>query len=325
MRRFVLLAIAFVAVFSADAQQKVKVKVKVKKEMKEKPADAWKTGGMISAIVGQTGTRNWAPTGSEKFSLTVAASLNLWASKKWGNQSWTTTADMTYGLIKTHSQETRKIDDKIDIYSNYIYGFKKHAFSGFSVLGTLRTQFTNGYDYTETPKKRISGFFAPAYLAFSPGFHIGTKKGDFGVHIGPDVRWVIVTNEPYSLSYQGGVKPDGTQERPLADLYGVSPGRKVRVEAGLLVSAMYKKEILKNVMWKTRADATLDVRNNNGGLNSVDVYWTNTIGMTVNKWLKVNYNFDLYHDKDVRMFGTNKDEAKTQMKSMLGVGLGIML
>jgi hypothetical protein len=312
MRRFVLLAVAFVAVFSADAQ----------KMKKEKPATAFKTGGMLSVIVGQTGTRNWAPTGSEKFSLTAAGALNLWATKKWGYSTWETTADLAYALIKTHSQETRKIDDKIDIYSNYRYGGKKGIIS-FSMVGALRSQFTNGYDYTETPKKRISGFFAPAYLTLSPGIHLGSKKGDFGVHIGPDVRWVIVTNEPYSLVYQGGVKPDGTEERTLADLYGVSPGRKVRVEAGLYASAMYKKQIMKNVTWKTRVDVNSDFRG--GEPTKLDVYWTNAIGMSVNKWLKVNYNFDLYHDNDVKMFGDNKNEAKTQMKSMLGVGLGIML
>jgi len=277
---------------------------------------------MLSIIVGQTGTRNWAPTGSEKFSLTAAGALNLWATKKWGSNSWETTADLTYGFIKTHSQETRKIDDKIDIYSNYRHATKKGVLS-FSFVGDLRTQFTNGYDYTESIKKRISGFFAPAYLTFSPGIHIGTKKGDFGVHIGPGVRWVIVTNEPYSLSYQGGVKPDGSQERSLAELYNVSPGRKERFEAGLYVSAMYKKEILKNVMWKTRADVNSDVRG--GEPTQLDVYWTNTIGMSVNKWLKVNYNFDLYHDKDIKMFGENRNESRTQMKSMLGVGVGIIL
>jgi hypothetical protein len=45
--------------------------------------------------------------------------------------------------------------------------------------------------------------------------------------------------------------------------------------------------------------------------------------MTVNKWLKVNYNFDIYYDKDVKMFGENKDESRLQMRSLLGVGLGV--
>jgi hypothetical protein len=43
--------------------------------------------------------------------------------------------------------------------------------------------------------------------------------------------------------------------------------------------------------------------------------------MKVNNWLSVNYNFDLYYDDHVRMFGENKDNPGTQMKSILGVGL----
>jgi hypothetical protein len=309
MRRLVLFAFTFLFLFSASAQ----------KAKKEKSATAWKTGGMFSIMGGQSGTRNWAPTGSEKFTFAGTASLNLWATKKWGKNTWDNTADLGYGMVYTLSQKGRKIEDKIDLYSKYGHELKGVASVG--VVTALRSQFTNGYDYTEAPKKRISGFFAPAYLTLSPGIQLHTKSSTFAVHVGPDVRWVIVTNAPYSLVYQGGIKPDGSQERTLADLYGVDPGRQVRVEAGLYVSALFKKEIMKNVMWKSRLDLNSDVIAEDP--LSVDVYWTNTIGMTVNKWLKVNYSFDLYKDEDVKMFGAGKNQSKTQMKSLLGVGLGV--
>ena len=74
-------------------------------------------------------------------------------------------------------------------------------------------------------------------------------------------------------------------------------------------------------MWKTRLDINMDFDQAN--FSETDVYWTNTIGMTVNKWLKVNYTFDLYQDADVTMFGPNKDASRTQMLSLLGVGLGV--
>lgn len=54
-----------------------------------------------------------------------------------------------------------------------------------------------------------------------------------------------------------------------------------------------------------------------------DVYWTNVIGMKVNNWLGVNYNFDLYYDDDVKMFGKDKTNPATQMKSILGVGVAV--
>jgi hypothetical protein len=75
-------------------------------------------------------------------------------------------------------------------------------------------------------------------------------------------------------------------------------------------------------MWKTRLDLNSDVRENDP--LAIDVYWTNTVAMSVNKWLKVHYNFDLYHDENVKMFGRSRNESRTQMKSMLGVGLGVM-
>ena len=307
MRRLSLFIVATVIVFSVSAQKK------------EKPATAWKTGGMLSVIGGQSGTRNWAPAGSEKFSLTGTANLSLWAGKNWGKNTFDNTLDVAYALINTSSDGVRKIDDKLDFYSKYTRTLKGKAALG--TVASLRTQFTNGYDYSEPHRKRISGFFAPAYINFSPGVQLKSKNNSFAVHLGPAVRWVIVTNEPYSLVYQGGVKPDGSTERPLAQLYGVNPEREVRFETGLLLSALFKKEVIKNVMWKTRVDFNNDIIEEEPF--QIDVYWTNTIGMTVNKWLKVNYNFDLYYDDDVRMFGANKTSPAAQLKSILGVGVGI--
>jgi hypothetical protein len=40
----------------------------------------------------------------------------------------------------------------------------------------------------------------------------------------------------------------------------------------------------------------------------------------VNKWLVVNYNFDLIYDDDVKLFGINHMKAATQLRSQLGVG-----
>ena len=308
MRRIVLLAFAFAFVFAATAQETKKAKL----------ATAWKTGGMFSLMGGQTGTRNWAPTGTEKFSFSGVASLNLWATKKWGKNSWDNTADFSYGMLYTLSQKSTKVDDKIDIYSKY--GYQLKGVSSVGMVGSLRTQFTNGYDNTQSPRKRISGFFAPAYITVSPGIQLHTKNNVFNVHMGPAARGVVVTNSPYSLVYQGGEKPDGTIERTLADLYSVDPQKQWRFEVGPFVSALFKKEVVKNVMWKSRLDLNSDITRHDP---SIDVYWTNSIGMTVNKWLKVTYNFDLYDDEQVRMFGPNKNETRTQMRSMFGVGLGV--
>ena len=308
MRRCLLFCCAVVFVLSASSQSD-----------NNKSETAWKPGGTFNLMIGQSGTRNWAPTGSEKLTLSANASMTLWANKKWGKNTFENTLDLAYGMIYTHTNKATKIEDKIDLYSKY--GYKLKGITSIGVVTALRTQFTNGYDNTVSPKKRISGFFAPAYLTFSPGVQFQTKNPWFSLHVGPDIRWVIVTNAPFSLVHQGGIDDEGNIERSLAELYGVNPHEQVRYEIGAYVSAVIKKEIMKNVMVKSRVDLNTDGRENEPF--AVDVYWTNTIAMTVNKWLKVNYSFDLYHDNDVKMFGPDKNEAKNQVKSLLGVGLGI--
>lgn len=310
MRRFILLSFAFIFMLCSSAQN----------NKKEKPATAWKPGGMFTLYAGQSGTRNWAPTGTEKLTLSGVANLSLWANKKWGRNSFDNSAELAYGMIYTGQHKTTKVEDKIDIYLKYGYSMK--GVTSLGIVTALRTQFTNAYDNDVTPKKRISGFFAPAYLTFSPGVQLTTKDPWLSVHAGPAVRWVIVTNAPYSLVNQGGIDPEGNKERTLAELYGVNPAEQVRYEIGAYISAVIKKEIMKNVMVKTRVDLHSDARRDEPF--KLDVYWTSSILMSVNKWLKVNYSFDLYHDEDVKMFGPEKNEDKNQVKSLLGVGLGVV-
>jgi hypothetical protein len=310
MRRILFLACALSAVLIADAQTATK-KTKNPK---------WTNGGVFSLMGAQTGSRNWA-VAPEKFSITGIASLNLWFNKAWGRSTWDNSADLAYGLSNTQTAGLRKVDDKLDLYSRYSYGFLKgKSFVNVGLIGNLRTQYSNGYDYSETPRRRISGFFAPAYLTVSPGFHFKPAK-NFVLAIGPAARWVIVSNNPYSYNYQGGVKPTGEVERSIASIYGVDPVKTSRFEAGALLSATLQAGIMKNVKYRTRLDAMSNFVEDAPG--NIDVYWTNNFTMSVNKWLKVTYSFDLVYDDDVKIFGENKNSAATQMRSVLGVGLAV--
>jgi len=188
-----------------------------------------------------------------------------------------------------------------------------------------RTQISNGYDYPSSEagdvliKRRVSGFFAPAYLTFAPGVLL--KFSDhFSVFGAPlAAHWVAVTNSPYSFSYQGGVKPDNTIERSLASMYGVDPEKKVRFEAGPYVSAKLKKELVKNVMFTSRLDLFSDLTNDEP--MNVDVFWNNVFGLSVNKWLQTTLRVDLIYDDNVTMFGKNKTSPAAQVNSLLGVGV----
>jgi hypothetical protein len=220
-------------------------------------------------------------------------------------------------MINTSSVGVRKLDDKLDFVSKYTYNLTKDIGIGF--FANARTQLTNGYDYTEEKRRRTSGFFAPGYVTFAPGAN-WQPTSHFSAFFAPvAVHWVVVTNNPYSFNYQGGVKPDGSAERSLASLYGVDPEKQVRVEVGPFISLKFNKEICKNVYYGSRMDLMSDLTNEEP--ENVDVYWTNFVGMRVNKWLHVTYSFDLISDNNVKMFGETKRSPATQLKSMLGVGV----
>lgn len=289
----------------------------------------WKAGGFFAMNVAQGSSSNWA-AGAEKFSLSISSSLNLFANLKDGKRTWNNTLDLGYGLVKTTSQGVRKNDDKIDLFSKYGYSIS----NTMSIAGVFnfRSQFTDGYDYNYEGKgvrRRISGFLAPAYVTVAPG--IDWKPASyFSLFFSPiSMRWIIVSNDPYSYAYTDGLIPGGGVEEPLAIRYGVDPRRKVRIEAGAYLTANFAKEIAKNVLYKSRLDLYSNylkgyvagtIVKGAAKPQNVDMFWTNTFALKVNRFLNVTYQFDLIYDDDVRQFGSDGKSAGTQIRSLLGVG-----
>jgi hypothetical protein len=307
MRRLLLTAIAFSITILSFAQDKSK--------QNKKPSN-WKSGGSIGLYGFQGGSRNWA-AGSQKFSLAFGGLLNLWAQRNVGKHTWANILDVNYAMTNTHNDGVKKLSDKVDFVSKYTYDITKKFSVG--VMFNMRTQIANGFDYTDTPKTRISGFFAPAYITFAPGFQL-KPTSYFSVFMAPAVpHWVIVTNRPYSFNYLGGVKPDNTVERSLAEKYGVDPEKKVRFEVGPYVSAAFHKDIMKNVNYRSRLDLFSDLTNNEP--MNIDVFWNNYFTLKANKWLQTSFWFDLIYDDNVTMFGQNKTSPAAQLNSMLGVGV----
>jgi len=258
----------------------------------------WKFGGLINFGLAQGGTSNWA-AGGEKSSLSLNGYLNLFANWKEGKNKWTNNLDLFYAVLNTTSQGMRKNDDRIDYFSKYLYMVKPKM--GIGVVGTFRTQFTNGYDYDETPKVKTSAFMAPAYLTIAPGVD-WQPSPDFSLFVSPiSAKWTLVSRSNIELATD----------------YGLDSGKTSRFEAGAYLSANYKKEIFKNVVYKGRLDLYSNYLKNP---QNVDVFWTNLIGLKVNKWLTVTYSFDLIYDDDVKIFGPDKNAPRTQTKTLLSVG-----
>jgi hypothetical protein len=299
----ILAAFVALSTMTASAQDKT-VKdlqnvgtTKIKEDTAHK--SGWKRGALLNLGLAQGSTSNWA-AGGEQNSLALNGYVNLFAHLKRDKVRWYNNLDLFYAVLNTTSQGKRKNDDRIDLFSKYTYQLKPKL--GFGMVGNFRTQFTNGYKYDDNPanNKLTSTFMAPGYLTLAPGFD-WTPTSYFSVFFSPiSARWTYVG-------------------RPsLIGFYGIEAGKKSRLEAGAYLSANFKKEIMKNVVYQSRLDLYSNYLKKP---KNIDVFWTNVIGMKVNKLLGVTYNFDLIYDDDVRIFGPSGNAPRTQIKSLFSVGI----
>jgi hypothetical protein len=298
MKKFLLVLSLFStgAIMAQDATiQELKSTAEKKIEEDTTHKVGWKKGIKINLGLAQGNTSNWA-AGAEKSSFTINSYVNLFANLKRGDNEWTNNLDLYYALINTTSQGTRKNDDRIDYFTKYTHKIKPKM--GFGVVGNFRTQFSDGFDYEKTPKEKISGFFAPAYLTIAPGFDWTPTKW-FSVFVSPiSGRWTYVNDDN------------------LTGRYNVDPGKNLRTEMGGYLTANFQKDIAKNVNFKSRFDLYSNYLEKP---QNVDVFWTNILTLKVNNFLNVTYNFDLIYDDDVKIFGPNGNAPRTQIKSLLSV------
>jgi hypothetical protein len=286
--------------------------------------DGWVKGLAGSISITQVSNSNWISAGGDKFSLSAAATVNAYASKKWGRKSWDNTLDINYGLLKTTSTGTRKFNDRIDLVSKYGYAPANWKKVNISILGQLRTQLASGYeyDYLETAsKRRNSGFFAPAYIVIAPGLNWNPLSW-FSLFGSPlATRWTIVTNGPFSYLSQGGIF-NGHAETALAALYGVNPLKQHRGEFGTFITAVIRKDILKNVAYSGKLDLYSNYLKNP---QNMDFFWSNQFKLKVTKLIQVSYSLDLLYDADVKKSAVPSQTIGLQMLSTLGVGFALNL
>jgi hypothetical protein len=273
--------------------------IKKEKDPNDTIPKTWRKGGLFNINFGQTSLTNWA-AGGDQLALNFNGFLNLFAYYKKDKHAWDNSLDLAIGYVKTTSLGTRKADDRIDLLSKYGYEiFNKVYLSG---LFNLRTQFTNGFNYPEADSAvKVSTFFAPAYVLLAVGLD-WKPNDDFSLFVSPATsRWVIVLDD--SLSAQGA--------------YGVEPGENARYEIGAYVSVNYKKELIKNLVYKGKLDLFSNYRNKP---KNVDLFMTNLLSMNFFKGLSASIGLDMIYDDDVRIFGPESNSPRMQLRQYVGIG-----
>ncbi len=245
-----------------------------------------------------TFSNNWKAGGNNSMALGLlfhGTATYEKAKHKWRNELQT-----DYGFQKLKGSSSRKTLDRIFFDTKYAYDLNKKL----SLFGSanLVTQFAQGFSYSpdsagvEKPSY-VSHFFSPAYLIEAMGvqYHpLSYLTFDFGVG---GLRHTFVT--------------DTTLYKQVPNNYGVPIGSKMRTQAVFQFTANFDKEVLKNIVIKTRYAAVLDYEKLRAKniVHRVDF----SLNAKVNKWISASLTSILLYDID--------QDSQIQYNQMLGIGI----
>jgi hypothetical protein len=306
MKNFVFFVfVSFTSIQFSAAQDVVvsKLRTETSREIKKEEDTTmwnWKKGGVFNLNVAQGSLSNWA-AGGDNFSMTLNAYFNYFVYYKKDRHSWDNNLDINLGYVQTTSAGSRKNDDRFDILSKYGYKMDPKGKWFLSGLFNFRSQFFDGYTYSNNIGSFASTFLSPAYIILSAGFDY--KPNDkFSMFISPlTSRTTLVMNK--DLAAKGS--------------YGVPNGKNALYEVGAFASFNYNNTFSKNIVYKARLDLFSNYLNNPG---NVDVFMTNQLTLKVAKNFSATYSLDMIYDDDVRLFGPNKTSPGLQLKSLIGLG-----
>ncbi len=299
----------------------------------EEPTDTikyWTKGGFVSLNLNQVSLTNWAAGGENSFSATLIG--NGFTNFKKNKIYWDNSLDFSYGLLKPGDLDWRKNEDRIEVNSKFGRQTSKKVY--FTVLTNFKSQFAKGYNFPND-SVYVSKWAAPAYLLISIG--LDYKPFEYlSIYISPATgKFTFVSDD--GLANQGafgldpavfaGDNPDSTV---------ITAAKHSRAEFGAYFTALFEKEIFKNVTLKTK----LDIFNNYTDKNKpnrkeFDINWETNINMKVNKFLTASIITHLIYDADIlfnidenedgvtdlRADGSEKIGPRTQFKEVFGIGL----
>lgn len=277
----------------------------------------WTKKNKIGFDISEIAFVNWNAGGTSSISGLLKTKFNRVYTTD--NYTWSNELIMRYGLNKQDGIELRKTEDAFQF--NSTLGYRKDTLSNWyhSAKFNFNTQFTNGYSY---PNKEISVSrpFAPAYIFLGLGAEYATKKKDELLYLSPFTSKItfVLDQRLANLGSFGVVKA-------VYDLNGelISEGERSKIELGFLLTALYKKEILKNITIENRLSLYSDYINNFG---NIDVDYDLMLDLKVNEYVKTNIGLHIIYDDDIKA----KEELdgkqvtvgpKTQLKQVLGVGI----
>ena len=204
----------------------------------------WERKNRIGLDVSEVAFVNWNAGGTNS----IAGLLNteFVRNYKKGNLVWANRMIARFGVNMQNDTDVRKTDDMLEFYSTI--GYRKDTLSNWysSANISFKTQFANGYSYSNDNKKLLSTFMAPAYLFVGIGTIYSHDVEKLNIYISPlTLKSTFVLNQELANSgafgVNGAVYDDGNL---------ISKGERSRHELGVLFTSTFEKELFKNVYFK---------------------------------------------------------------------------
>jgi hypothetical protein len=215
---------------------------------------------------------------------------------------------MGFGLQKIDGGDYRKSEDRIEFNSKY--GRTINDKLNYSVLLNFRSQFAQGFNYTDTSIVYVSNFLSPSFTTLSAGLDYRPTQG-LTIYLSP-ITGKVTTVTDDKLSKVGA--------------YGVTPGKMVRFEFGSLASIKYQRVFKNNIQLKSKLDLFSSFKD----VQAVDINWENIFAFQVTKLLNVSLTTNLLYDQDILIpkkveqspgVFSVENKPRTQFKQVFSLGV----
>ena len=278
----------------------------------------WTKSNRVGLDLSEVAFVNWNSGGSN--SVSGLAEVVIKRDYLDANTKWKNSFTGRYGINSQEGREVRKTDDMLEFKSNF--GYRPDTISNwyYSAQFSFQTQFTNGYKYPNTDDP-ISQFMAPGYVFLGVGAEYGKRIDNLSVYTSPlTYKSTFVLDQELANNGSFGVEPAVLDE----DGNVIKEGQNVRSELGILLSSIYKAQVMDNINLTNSINLYTDYLNSFG---NIDVDWEVNFNFKVNTFVVAKLGSHLKYDNDVKITETNAEGdqvdvgPRTQWKQQLGIGV----
>ncbi|MEC7857795.1 MAG: DUF3078 domain-containing protein [Bacteroidota bacterium] len=265
------------------------------------PNSYYLSKGKITTLLNQSQYSNWIAGGVNNLSLTLILDYDF--ILKNGDLEWINRLDGAYGLVKNQNEDIKKNEDRLELYS--LLALKNKGRWSYSAVFNLKSQWSNGYNYSQGANGIIdrtltTKFLSPAYSQLGVGMFY-KKDDNFWFNYALLSARYIMVNPLFTETLLDGEK-----------YFGVEKGKSGRFEAGGIISAYYKKEIMKNMHMENKLNLFQNYLED--PLN-IDVDYTLSLEFTINQFFSTNILLQILYDDNAI--------PDIQLKEVFGVSFNV--